>query len=166
MSITHLHLILNHVPVVGIFIGVLLLAYARLRRSDELQRVGLGFFVLLGLVTVAVFFTGEPAEEAVEHLPGFSKAITEQHEEAALAATVALSCIGALALAALVRFRRKALPAWLGSASLVIAVVASVPIANAANLGGQIRHTEIRGGAAAIDTNALQRESAGEHGER
>lgn len=144
MSITHLHLMLNHVPVVGLFIGILLLAYARFRRSDELIRLALGFFVLLGAVAVGVFLTGEPAEEAIEHLPGFSKAVVERHEEAALAATVALSCIAALALAALVWFRRRALPAWFATASLVLAVVTSIPIANAANLGGQIRHTEIR----------------------
>jgi uncharacterized membrane protein len=153
MNITHIHLLLNHVPVIGFFFGVLLLAYGLARRSDELQRVALGFFVILGVFTIAVFLTGEPAEDAVKNLAGFSKAIAERHEEAALAATVALSVIGATALVSLVLLRRKPIPRAFGVAALVVTIVTMVPLANAANLGGQIRHTEIRLGAASLLPN-------------
>ena len=59
MSLVHLHLLLNHLPVIGAFFGVLLLAVALARRSSELAKVALAFFAFLGAVSVAVFFTGD-----------------------------------------------------------------------------------------------------------
>jgi len=47
MSAVHLHLLLDHLPVVGTVLAILLLAYALLRRSPELTRVSLGIFVHL-----------------------------------------------------------------------------------------------------------------------
>lgn len=38
MSIVHIHLLLNHVPVVGAVLGAVLLAYAVVRRSSEVAR--------------------------------------------------------------------------------------------------------------------------------
>ena len=80
MSSIHLHLLLNHVPVIGAVLGLALLGVAFLRRSDELGKFALGAFAFLGAVSVVVFLTGETAEELVEKLPGFSEALTERHE--------------------------------------------------------------------------------------
>jgi hypothetical protein len=146
MSSVHLHLILNHVPVVGTVIGLLLLAYAALRRDDGLVRVCLGLFAVLGLAGAATFLSGEPAEEAVEGIAGVTEALVERHEEAALMATVALGGLGAASLAALLWLRGRPLPRRLPLAFLVAAVVPAAGMARAANLGGQIRHTEIRSG--------------------
>ena len=147
MNLVHLHLLLNHLPVIGAFFGVALLAVAVARRSSEIGKVALAFFAFLGAVAVAVFFTGEPAEELIEKLPGFSKTITERHEEIALVATIAMAGLGALALVALGAFRRRPLPRGVGIAGLIAALGVSVLMGYVANLGGQIRHTEIRPGA-------------------
>lgn len=150
MSSAHLHLMLNHVPVIGAVFGILLLGIAVLRRSDEIGKVALGLFGLLGAVSVVVFLTGEPAEDLVEKLPGFSETITEQHEEVALVATIAMAGLGALALAALVAFRRRALPRWVISAGLAASVAVGALMGYTAYLGGQVRHTEVRPGATAV----------------
>lgn len=42
MNWAHVHLSLNHLPVVGTFFGVLLLLLALLRKSEELKRVSQG----------------------------------------------------------------------------------------------------------------------------
>ena len=55
MSSIHLHLLLNHVPVIGTVLGVLLLAVAVARRSDELGRVALWLFALLAGTSVLCF---------------------------------------------------------------------------------------------------------------
>lgn len=143
MSAVHLHLVLNHVPVIGTLIGVCLLAYALLRRDDRLVRVCLGMFALLAAVAFAAFLTGEPAEEAVEGLAGVSASIVEQHEEAALLATIALGVLGLLSLGALLRFRRAPLPRQAALLLLAAALVPAGLMAWTANLGGQIRHPEI-----------------------
>jgi uncharacterized membrane protein len=151
MSVVHWHLLLNHFPVIGAIFAVLLLALAVLRRSSELGKVAFGFVAFLGAISVAVFLTGEPAEDMVEKLPGFSEAITERHEEVALIATVAMATAGALALLALGALRRRELPRWLTEAGLAAAIGLAALMGYTANLGGQVRHTEIRAGAGAGD---------------
>jgi|SRR5690348_4904918 len=146
MSIVHLHLLLNHLPVIGSVFGLLLLAVALWRGSGELTRVSLGFLALIGAASVAVFLTGEPAQDAVEKLPGFSEAIADRHEDAALLATIVTGTIGALALAALLIYRRRAVPRWVTTIGLVCALGSTALMGYVANLGGQIRHTEIRPG--------------------
>lgn len=144
MSTVHLHLLLNHVPVIGTIIGLCLLAYAALRKDEGLARASLGMFAILALVAIATFLTGEPAEEAVEGLAGVSESVVERHEEAALLSTIALGVLGALSLGILLRFRRRHLPRQAAVALLAAGLVPAGAMAWTANLGGQIRHTEIR----------------------
>jgi predicted permease len=93
-----------------------------------------------------VFLTGEPAQDAVEKLPGISERVIDRHEDAARIATIVTAAIGALALGALAVYRRRALPRSVAVFALVGAVGATAFMGYAANLGGQIRHTEITGG--------------------
>jgi uncharacterized membrane protein len=144
MSLTHLHLVLNHFPMVGTILGIGLLAFAIAARKNDLAKATLGIFVLLAVISVAVYFTGEAAEEAIEHLPGFSESITERHEESASVATLIMTALGVLCLGALVAFRRKQLPRWMTVTSLVFAILTGGVMSYTAMLGGQVRHTEIR----------------------
>ena len=144
MSVTHLHLLLNHFPVIGSLIVTALLAWALFRRSGEITRVSLGLVAAISVIAVIVFFTGEPAEEAIENLPGFSEAITERHEEFALIATLVLGLLGALALSALALLRKREIPRWVTLSSFLLSFVASGVMGYTALLGGQIRHTEVR----------------------
>ena len=150
MNGAHLHLLVNHVPVLGILFGLLLLVAALWRRSTELTRTSLVIFVLTAVAAVLVYLTGEPAEDAIEGVAGVTRGLIGRHEDAALAATIGLGILGAFSLGGLAGFRRLAvLPRWFTSSSLVLALVTAGMIGWAANLGGQIRHTEIRAGAPA-----------------
>jgi hypothetical protein len=150
MSWAHVHLALNHVPVIGLPIVVLLLLWGLGRRNAEVIRAAFGLLVLLALVTLVVQLTGEPAEELVEGLPGVVDSIVERHEEAALVATVGMSGLGLLALFGWLRFRGgRMLPRWFPPVVLIGGVLLSGYFGWVANLGGQIRHSEIRPGQAA-----------------
>ena len=149
MSIVHLHLILNHVPVIGMVFALLILGVAAWRRNDGMGRLGLVVMVGLAVVTVAVFLTGEPAEEAVERIATVSEAVIHPHEEAAEAALIVTGIAGAMALVALGAYRRRALPRWVTGAAFTAALVATTMLGWTAYLGGPIRHTEIGGTAAA-----------------
>ena len=83
MNPAHLHLMLNHIPVLGMAFGLALVSLALLRKSEELKRISLGFLIVIALLAIPAYLTGEPAEELVENLPGVSKSSIEQHEEAA-----------------------------------------------------------------------------------
>ena len=101
MNWAYVHLILNHVPVLGTLFGLLLLAWGILRRNDSLQRAALLTFTLVALVAIPAYLTGKPAEEAVEHLTGTAGSAIEPHEDAALVSFLAMEVLGALALGAL-----------------------------------------------------------------
>jgi hypothetical protein len=97
------------------------------------------------VLAVPVYLTGEPAEHLVEHLPGVTKPAIEQHEESAEAAFIAVLVLGIAVLGALGFFRGpRPIPHWFGVVSLVIALATCGLMLRTANLGGKVRHTEIR----------------------
>ena len=65
MNQVHLHLLMNHLPILGVPFGLLLLCAGMLRQSDELKKAALLTFVVAALLAVPVYFTGEPAEISV-----------------------------------------------------------------------------------------------------
>lgn len=144
MNLVHLHLMLNHIPVIGTAFAVILLGGGLIRRSDELKKAALWAFVLAAAIAIPVYLTGEPAEGAVEHLPGVTEAAIEQHEESATIALVLILTLGGIAGAGLVVLRTKTLPQWFALTLFTLSLVTSGILAWTANLGGQIRHTEIR----------------------
>lgn len=150
MNPVHLHLMLNHVPLFGSIVSLLLLLLAVWRKSDELKRVAFGMLVVSALFVLPVYFTGEPAEEVVEGLPGVAEPAIEAHESAGKAAFISMLATGAVALISFVLFRaRRLIPHWFTALVLVMALATGLLMARASNLGGQVRHTEISGGATA-----------------
>ena len=143
MNWAHVHLMLNHLPVLGTIFGLALLAWAVIRRNETLQRAALATFVLAALAAIPVFLTGEPSEKLVEDLAGTAEAAIEAHEAAAVIALIAIEALGAMAMAALVLFRKRALPRPLAGAALVFALATAGWMAQTANLGGRIRHDEL-----------------------
>ncbi len=145
MNWAHVHLIINHFPVVGVFGAVALLVYSLVRKSEEIKRVSFGLFVLLALITLAVFFTGLAAEDTVKKLPGVTEASIGRHEEMAELALVLMETLGIAALAGLLFLRESgAIPKWIVVIVLLLSLVTAAVVGLTANLGGQIRHTEIR----------------------
>lgn len=172
MNPAHLHLLLNHLPIVGVLGGALLLAWGLLRNEDAVTRAALGALCLAGAAAVGVYFTGEPAEEMVESLAGVSEAALEAHEEAALWAAVGGGVLAVLAGLALAAARSRAAARRVGVGVLAVAAVALGAMGWTANLGGQIRHSELRpeaaatGGGPAVEEGAREEEAGREeHGE-
>lgn len=150
MDAVHLHLILNHVPVLGTIFGFVLLAIGLIRRSDELQRAGLVTFVVAAVITIPVYVSGtiayEPLEELLEDIDPAAEGFIDQHETAGLIAFLVTLVLGIVALATLLVWKRPEIARRLVIASLVLAIVVGGVVGWTANIGGQIRHTEIRAG--------------------
>jgi hypothetical protein len=146
LSPAHLHLILNHIPVLGttIFAPVILI-WGLARHSRDITVTGLLLAVILAVTAVPTYLTGEPAEKQIENAPWFQESRVESHEEWAEAGLVAVLITGVIALVALWRARR-AQPLTPVFTNLVLAglVVSAVLFALAALTGGEIRHDEIR----------------------
>lgn len=143
----HIHLLLNHFPVIGTILGFLLLLVAILTKSTPLKRGSFGLFVLIALLALPVYLTGEPAEEIVEGQPGVSQQIIEEHEDSALLSLIAIEALGVVGLVGLVGYRRRdRLPDYLVWSVAILAIVGGGLVARTANLGGQIHHSEVRPG--------------------
>jgi hypothetical protein len=147
MDVGHLHLMLNHVPVLGAPALLALLAWGLAGRIPAVTRGAIWLALALAVVTAVVYLTGEAAEELVEGLPTFQEPLVERHEEVALWATLILVATGCLAAAALWRSRRgSAMSLALTRVVLVGLVASTVAVGVTAWSGGPIGHPELRPG--------------------
>jgi hypothetical protein len=144
VTAAHIHLILCHAPILGILFGLGWLAFGLWRGSRDIQKAALVMFVVAAAVAVPLYLTGKPATGAVRGLLGFSDPILEQHQEAAGVTLAGCVALGIVALAGLILFRGRAVAGWFGVLLLSGGLVVGGMVAWAANLGGQIRHSEIR----------------------
>ncbi len=157
MNATHLHLLLNHVPVLGPVFALGLLAFGIWRKSADLQKAALGAFVIAALIAIPAYLTGEPAEESIESLPGVLEVLIENHETAASFAFGGIVALGVIAILGLFLFRgRKNISPPFMTLMLMGAITVSALMAWTANLGGQIRHTEIRPNAISFNPSPTQ----------
>ena len=160
MNGPHIHLLVNHLPVVGSLGIALLLLFALLPAGRSYRRFALVALVVVALAGLPAFFSGEPAEDGVDNFAGIEETRIEQHEDAARTAVIVLELAGAVGLFGLMLFRRKAVPGSLLALALAVDVGAVALMARTATLGGEIRHPEIRSGAAALPALAPE---AGDH---
>lgn len=145
MNSAHFHLMLNHFPVIGLFVGFLLLVLSMIRKSEALKEASLWAFVISALISIPAYLSGEPAEKMVKGLADVSKPIMEQHEEMGGLALAAIIILGILAAVGLIVYRRvETIPMRFIVLPLVLSIIAGGLIGKTANLGGQIRHAEIR----------------------
>jgi uncharacterized membrane protein len=144
MNWVHIHLMTNHLPVFGTIIGLIILWVALVWRSPDLKSFALYYFVALGLASLLVFFTGEPAEEAIEHMAGISESVIERHEEASVVGLIMLEGVALFCLLGVFwRGRSLLRRSWYFPALLALVVATTLAMGWVANLGGKIRHSEI-----------------------
>ena len=146
MNAPHLHLLVNHAPVFASVFALLFLVWALIRRTGEVRRLALASVVLMALATLPAYFTGEPAEEVMEHVQGIDEDRLEEHEEAAQWALIGGSIAGLVALGLLFAFRRREFPTLALVLVLLIDLWVVAIFTRVATLGGEIRHPEIRAG--------------------
>src|SRR5258705_6660639 len=112
-NLSHLHLLLNHFPTVGLTVAFVLLIVSILSDSDAMKHdsmkpTALGVPFGIAVITLPVFTTGVAAEGAIEKLPGISREAMRAHENAALLAFIVLELTGAVAWWGLWRWRGRA----------------------------------------------------------
>jgi hypothetical protein len=158
MNLTHLHLLLNHFPVIGTIIALGLYLIALVAKSDHLTRACLVLFLGLGLLTLPTYMSGNAAEDAICPAPAdmpcpdhqISHSQIQAHEGAALYGFVFAQLTGAFAWLGLWQHRRSAhVPGWTLAAVLLLSLFTVGVMARASNLGGNIHHAEIQSGPAA-----------------
>lgn len=164
MDAAHIHLILNHIPVLGAVATLCLVVLADFKEDKAFTKLALQFMVLIGMLTLPVYFSGEPAEELIEHLPGVTETFIEEHEKFANFGFALTELVGVIGLIGLYLFRKnpESVKKYWRSIQ-VVALVNAVVMFATANLGGQIRHTEIRKAGAVSQPTGDTRSSEQEH---
>lgn len=148
MNLAHIHLILNHIPIIGIPVALAFLVYGIYANNRPSQRFALLVLVGLAAMVLPVYFTGEPAEEVVEHLPGVGESFIEAHEDAAMFSLVLTLITGAAAFVAIWFQNDQTKSRVINFGVVGVASLAVLSLLYTANLGGKIRHTELQSGAA------------------
>ena len=152
MDATHLHLILTHFPIVGTIIGIGILAYGQFFKNNGIIKVALVTFILMSILTIPVFITGNEAEETVEHIAGVSEKLIENHEELAEKAIWLMGLLGILSIINFfVIFKKLSFAKTVSLITLIISLGTFGLFAKVGNEGGKIRHSEIRTANANID---------------
>jgi hypothetical protein len=153
MNLAHIHLLLNHFPTIGTIIGIGLFLVGLAAKSNDLKRASLVVFLGIALLTLPTYMSGNAAQEMICKGqpkapcadPGVSKALIEKHEGAALLAFLFMQFTGAFAWLGLWQYRRiSRFPGWSLGAVAVLSLVTFGLMAQAASIGGEIRHPEIR----------------------
>ena len=153
MNLVHIHLLLNHWPVIGSFIGLALFLVSLVANSDDLKQTSLAFFALIALLAIPTYMSGDVAQLVLKgSTPGLSDALIKTHQGAALLSLVFMEITGAVALAGLWQFSRMPRPVrgpvarWNSAAVLLLSIVTVGLMAITGNTGGAIRHPEILSG--------------------
>ncbi len=146
MDAAHLHLLINHIPILGLGFGAALLALGMVPKLKHFAPAGLLLLALSGLSAYPALVTGERAEDIVEEYQGASERAMHQHEEAAerfLPVALLTGIMAALALAFWPKHKGHPVATGLTLAVALAAVGLAVPTGNT---GGQIRRPELRAG--------------------
>ena len=147
MNQAHSHLIGNHIPIAGSLFAAVLLAAGMLQKNLSLTRAGLVAVLAAGLLCLPAQLTGEGAAAIVKDMPRVSRALIQNHAQAAELGFWALEVAAAAALFSLLLLKNASPKARLLTLlTLGLAVGSFGLLARAGHLGGQIRHTEVRDG--------------------
>jgi hypothetical protein len=145
MDLAHIHLLLNHFPVIGTIIGGGLFLLSLITNSDDLKRASLLVLLGIALISIPTYMSGNGAQQALASQPGVSKSLIETHEGVALEGIAFMEFTGAFAWLGLWQFRRlRRIPRWNLAVILILTVVTFGLMTRASNIGGEIRHSEIR----------------------
>ncbi|MBA0883842.1 hypothetical protein [Flavobacterium undicola] len=160
MNEAHLHMLVNHFPIVGTILGLVILIGGIYFRSVSIKNTAYFLFVIATVFTVFSMATGEGAEELVEDMPTIGREIIHNHEELAEKFAIVMYLLGVVSVIGLItNIRHHAKATFFSYAITVIAIVAVFLSTKVGTSGGEIRHTEIRSEAAVQNTNVASPKS-------
>jgi len=155
---SHVHMILNHFPTVGLVIALGFYIIALVMNNVVMKRSGLVVFAICGILGAPTYVTGAASMWALTDppIPEISQAAINAHRDMALWTLFGLAFTGVTAWIELWRFRH------LGRFSnrslylvLTFAIITLAVMAETGHRGGQINHPEIRTEALPTDPTAF-----------
>jgi uncharacterized membrane protein len=145
MNDAHLHLVLNHLPIILPLIGIFIMIGGLVLKSEIVKRTAYFIFILAALVAIPTLITGEGAEEVIENIVGIDENLIKTHEEIAEKFAMLCYVLGGISILGLwANFYRKSFSTIISFVTIVICVFTLFFAKQTGTSGGEIRHTEIR----------------------
>lgn len=163
MNDAHLHLLVNHFPIIGTLFGLGILISGMLLKNNSVKNTAYILFIVAAVFSAFSMGTGEGAEELVEDLPSIGKQIIHEHEEIAEKFAIIMYATGLFGLLSLyTSIKNHKLAKTVSFITLILALFAVVFAKSVGTTGGDIRHTEIRANSGAVsneNNSSLQNEN-------
>ena len=145
MNDAHLHMVVNHFPIIGTILGLGILIAGIILKNNSVKNIAYVLFVVGAIFATFSMGTGEGAEELVEDMPSVGKQIIHEHEEMAEKLALVLYVLGVISLAGLyLNYKKHAKAKLVSFIAMVVAIVGVFFAQQTGTSGGEIRHTEIR----------------------
>ena len=148
MNGAHLHLLINHFPIIGLIIGIAILFFAILLKSSTSKKIAMVVIFICSLTAIPAFSTGEEAEEIVEGLKVMNSEmhnlIHEHEEKAELFMPFAWILILFSLLSLFLEWKKNKFAKYAAILTLVVGLVAVYLGKEVGTSGGEISHPEIR----------------------
>jgi uncharacterized membrane protein len=145
MNDAHLHMVLNHFPIIGVIFGLGILIVGIVLKNNPVKNTAYVLFIITALLAAFSMGTGEGAEEIVEDMPTVGKKIIHIHEEIAEKLAISLYILGVISIIGFYLTIKKHSKANLISfVAIAIAIIGVFLAQKTGTTGGEIRHTEIR----------------------
>ena len=165
MNDAHLHMVVNHFPIIGTILGLGILITGIILKNNTVKSTAYVLFIVAAIFAAFSMGTGEGAEELVEDMPSVGKQIIHEHEEMAEKLAVVLYALGVISLIGLfMNYKNHVNAKFVSYIAVVVAVIGVFFAQQTGTTGGEIRHTEIRANAVPAG-GAEQNATSGEQGE-
>ncbi|MEI6589800.1 MAG: hypothetical protein WCO38_07665 [Verrucomicrobiota bacterium] len=149
----YLHVLINHLPVVGLLIGLLSLLAALVFNKPAAIFIGLALVALCALSIWPVSYYGEAGYDRVYSLADrVGDAYLKQHRDLAEDWSWLFYATGLIALAAIaVGYKKPTQMRFLAGLVVILAIASLIAGSLIAESGGRIRHEEFRRGIPPIE---------------
>jgi uncharacterized membrane protein len=145
MNDAHLHLLVNHFPIIGTILGLGTLVAGIALKNNSVKNTAYCLFVVSAVFAALSMATGEGAEEIVEDMPNIGHQIIHEHEELAEKLALVLYLLGAVSIGGVfLNIKMHAKATLVSYITLAIGIGVVYLATQVGNSGGKIRHTEIR----------------------
>jgi len=164
MNDAHLHMVVNHFPIIGTILGLGILITGIILKNNSVKNTAYVLFIVAAIFAAFSMGTGEGAEEMVEDMPSVGKQIIHEHEEMAEKLAIVLYVLGLISLAGLyLNFKNNAKAKFVSFVAVLVAIVGVYFAQQTGTTGGEVRHTEIRANAVqagGVEQNRISGEQA------
>lgn len=152
MNPVQIHLMLAHLPVVGLLAVVALLVVAITAKSELLFKTACGFLLACSLFAVGSYLSGPPSYEIIEAAHLAEEEIVERHALFGQISFVGMILLAAMTLGGIIQYFQGEAPGRaMRAALLAAAILMAAVLVWTAHEGGEIRHPELEQLPKAVD---------------